>query len=287
MQKLDRLGWAAGLSFVSHGVRIGIRVNDPEILEQVAAHLPPESKPSPSPIVDQLCSLLVSGGTQTPGIRRYNLLYWGSGRIARTLDSDEVLQALEWVLHLAVSTQAPRRLFVGAAVVGWRGRALVICGPPSSGKTTLVQALVRAGATYYSDRYAVFDARGRVHPYANPLTLRDGEEGQARKCPIEMLGGQAGTKPLPVGLVVVTQYRPRTRWRPRKLSSGQAVLALLAETVPVRRRPKDALAICRCIAASATILRGKRGEAEDMALPLLNYLSRGDHDGQLVLTSEA
>src|SRR5438874_9054179 len=107
MKKLDRLGWAAGLSFVSHGVRIGIRVNHPEALERVATHLPPESKPYASPIVDQLCSLLVSGSDSVLGIRRYNLLYWGAGRIARTLDPEEVFQALESVLQLAVSTQAP------------------------------------------------------------------------------------------------------------------------------------------------------------------------------------
>jgi hypothetical protein len=32
-----------------------------------------------------------------------------------------------------------------------------------SGKTTLVSELIRAGATYYSDEYAVIDERGRVH----------------------------------------------------------------------------------------------------------------------------
>jgi hypothetical protein len=288
MEKLDRLGWAAGLSFVSHGVRIGIRVNDAEALERVAVHLPPESKPSGSSVVDELCSLLVGGSTRAPGVRRYNLLYWGIGRVARTLDSDEVFQALESLLHMVVSTRAPRKLFVRAAVVGWRGRALVICGPPSSGKTTLAEALVRAGATYYSDQYAVFDARGRVHAYPSPPpSLRNGDGGQARKCPVEMLVGRIGTKPLPVGLVVVTQYRPGTRWRPRVSTSGQALLALLAETVQVRRRPKVALAICRRIAASATTLRGKRGEAGDIALPLLNQLYSGDHDGRLVITSDA
>ncbi len=285
MEKLNRLGWAAGFSFVSHGVRIGIRVNNPEALERVVVHLPPESKRAASPVVDELCSLLV-GGSARPGVRRYSLLYWGAGRIARTLDSDEAFQALEALLDLLVSMGARRKLFVRAAVVGWRGRAVVICGPPSSGKTTLVQALVRAGATYYSDQYAVFDARGRVHPYPNRLTLRDGEGGQPRKCSVEMLGGRCGSKSLPVGLVVVTQYWPGARWRPRVLSSGQAVLALLGETVQVRRRPKSALAICRRVADSATVFRGKRGEAEDMVLPLLTYLRSGDHDGRLVLTNK-
>lgn len=291
MEKLNRLGWAAGFSFVSHGVRIGIRVNDPKALERVALHLPPDCKPSPGPIVDELCSLLVGGSPgahapRSPGVRRYNLLYWGAGRIARTLDSEEAFQALESLLHLVVSTGAPRKLFVRAGVVAWRGRALLICGPPSSGKTTLVQALVRAGATYYSDQYAVFDGRGRVHAYPIPLTVRAGEGGQRSKLPIEMLDGRIGTKPLPVGLIVVTQYRSGARWRPRVLSAGQAALALLAETVQVRHRPKIALALCRRLAAGATVLRGKRGEAEEIAPALLNYSRCGNHDAHSVLAND-
>src|SRR5690348_12247974 len=103
MDKLDRLGWAAGFSFVSHGVRIGVRVNDPGALELAAAHLPPCSTPSPSSTVDELCSLVVGDRAPSPGIRRYNLLYWGSSRIARTLDREEVFQALESLLHLVVA----------------------------------------------------------------------------------------------------------------------------------------------------------------------------------------
>src|SRR4051794_20574153 len=58
-----------------------------------------------------------------------------------------------------------------------------------SGKTTLVAALVRAGATYYSDEYAVFDAQGSVHPYARPLGIRDGNGDRPRRCPVQELGG--------------------------------------------------------------------------------------------------
>src|SRR5262249_10469765 len=156
-------------------------------------------------------------------------------------------------------------------------RALLICGPPSSGQSTLVEALLRAGASYYSDQYAVLDARGRVHAYPNPLTGK----------PQEAFCGQAGTKPLPVGMVLVTQYRAKTRLRPRLLSPGQAVLALLAYTVPARLRPKVALATLRRVAASATAFRGKRGEAEETALTLLSCLSNPNHHGRLTTISPA
>src|SRR5216683_3435350 len=284
MEKLNRLGWAAGLSFVSHGVRVGIRVNDPTALERVSTHLPPGWKPSRSTIVDQLCSLVV-GGSARPGIRRYNLLYWGAGMMARTLDRDEIFQALEALLDLVVATQAPRRLFVRAAVAGWNGRAVLICGPPSSGKTTLLEALIRAGATYYSDQYAVLDSRGRVHPYVNSVRPGDAANGQGRKRPVDILAGRIGARPLPIGLIIITQYRRGAHWRPRVLSRGQAMLALLAESIQVRLQPNLALALCRRAAASATTLRGKRAEAADVVLRLLNHLSSGNHDRHLV-TSE-
>ena len=262
-------------------MRIGVRVNDPAALERVAAHLPPRSRPSLSTTVDELCSLLVGGSTPSPSVRRYNLVYWGSGRIARTLDRDEGFQALESLLHLVVAVRARRKVFVQASVVGWQGRGLVICGPPSSGKTTLVEALIRAGATYYSDQYAVLDERGRVHPYPHGLRRVDGAGGPPKNYPIETLGGKVGAKALPVGLVVVTQYQPGIRWRPRALSSGQAVLALLTHTVQARVRPAVALATLRHVAANATTLKGKRGEAEDMVLPLLHHLCNEDHGGDV------
>src|SRR6266851_8913285 len=169
MAKIDRLGWAEGLSFISYGVRVGVRVNDPSILNDVIARLPPGSKPASLQVVDHLYSVI--GGSANPNakVRRLNLAYWNLLRIARSRKFDEVLEAFESHVQLTVAEHAPRRVFVHAGVVGWNGRAIVIPGLSHSGKTTLVHQLVRAGATYYSDEYAVLDARGRVHPYARPL----------------------------------------------------------------------------------------------------------------------
>jgi hypothetical protein len=203
------------------------------------------------------------------------------------MEENELFEALESLLDLVVSIRTPRKMFVRAAVVGWHGRAVVICGPPSSGKTTLVEALIRAGATYYSDEYAVLDARGYVHSYPKPLTLPDGAGGPPKRCPAETLGGRVGTKPLPVGLVLITCYQPETRWRPRMLSPGQAVLALLEHTVQARLRPKVALATLRRVAANARTVRGRRGEADATVVPLLNFLSNRDPYGRLITNSPA
>jgi hypothetical protein len=154
-------------------------------------------------------------------------------------------------------------------VVAWRGRAIVIPGRSFSGKSSLVAALVRAGATYYSDEYAVFDARGRVHPFPAPLSLRGADGERPTRHPPESLGRRPGTRPLPVGRVAVSPYRQGARWRPRRLTPGQGVLALLANTVPARERPAAALAALQRAVVAAPVLKGARGEASEVAGVLL------------------
>ena len=183
MEKIDRLGWAAGMAFVSHGVRIGIRVSSPEILDRIEGVLPLHSKPARGPRVGSLYSLIVSGTKVGSKTRRFNILYADVKRLARTTDTDEALEALEDHLQLYVAEHAPRRVFVHAGVVGWRGKAVVIPGRTMTGKSTLVKALVEAGATYYSDEYAVLDKRGRVHPYARPLAMRPIGGGPPKRSP--------------------------------------------------------------------------------------------------------
>ena len=270
MDKIDRLGWAAGISVSAYGLRIGIRVSDPEVLERVLNRLPPGWKSSKSVTMDRMYSLVVGGAGSQPNVRRFNLLYAGPARLSRTMDLDQLLEQFESDLRLYVAEWARRKLFVHTGVVGWRGRAIVIPGRSYSGKTTLVTQLVRAGATYYSDEYAVFNSRGRVQPYPTPLSVREETGDEARKYSVEKLGGTAGVKPLPVGMVVVTNYRPGSRWRPRVLSPGQAVLALLAHTVAARRCPEAALTTLWQAVSDAQVLQGARGEAEGVVASLLD-----------------
>ena len=246
-----------------------MRVNDPQLLPRIESLLPPGWKRSPSPIVGRLYSVFVGGGSPRAGLRRLHLAYANTLRVARTADLEAALEAFESDLRLYIAERARRRVFVHAGVVGWRGRAIVIPGRSFSGKSSLVAALVRAGATYYSDEYAVFDARGRVHPFPAPLSLRGAEGERPTRHPAESLGGRPGTRPLPVGLVAVSEYRRGARWRPRRLTPGQGVLALLANTVPARERPAAALAALQRVVVAAPVLKGPRGEASEVADALL------------------
>ena len=270
-ERLDRLDWTAGLAFESFGVRLGVRVNDPAVLERVAALLPPGWRPAASPLVEGLYSLKVAVPSPSKSVRRYHLLYQGVGQIARTQDLEAALAILEADLHTQVASQSSERLFVHAGVAAWNGRAIVIPGRSFSGKTSLVAALVRAGATYYSDEYAVFDDAGQVYPYARPLALRDasGEAQPART--VESLGGTAGTGPLPVGTIVAAEYNAGSRWQPRPLSQAQAMMTLLDNTLQVRRQPQRTMDTLQKVAMGAGAVRGKRGEAETAASWILEH----------------
>jgi hypothetical protein len=269
MAKIDRLGWADGFSFLSYGVRVGVRVNRPEALEAIKDYLPPGWKPSTKMVVERLYSFIAGGDTQRPGVKRFSLLYGDAGRLARSKSFDEVLERFDDDLKLYVAEAARRRIFVHAGVVGWRGKAILIPGHSFSGKTTLVAELVKAGATYYSDEYAVLDERGFVHPYTRPLSVREAEGFKQKNVHVESLGGVSGVKPLPVSLIVVSKYKAGARWRPRRLSAGQGALALLENTIPARKRPGAAFAALSRVVPQAHILKGVRGEAREVVDSIL------------------
>ncbi len=270
--RLDRLGWTAGTCIESHGVRIGIRINEARLLERLAPHLPPAWKPSRSALVHRLFSLWVDPRARGP--RRPARLYSGRSRLVRTKDLGEALATLESEIRQTVAAESRSRVFVHAGVVGWRGRAIVIPGRSRSGKTTLVAELVKAGADYYSDEFAVLDSRGRVFPFPKPLSIRGpgGCDLHARRRTAEDLGGVSGRRPLRVGLVVLAHHCPGSAWRPSRLSAGRAVLEMLAHTVPARLRPEASLEALERAVENALVLRGKRGEADETARQLLDWL---------------
>jgi hypothetical protein len=106
------------------------------------------------------------------------------------------------------------------------------------------------------------------------------EEGQVKqtRISVEEIGGRAGNRPLPVGLVLVSQYKKGIRWRPRKLTQGEGVLALLANTVSARRSPGKALGALQQVVSTAQILRGSRGEARELSDAILGYLEEKKRD---------
>lgn len=247
--------------FEAYGVSIVLNIESPDLQERVEAILPPGWQPRDPRDEDAYFSL----------VRRDGVVYrveYTTGDVSGSSDLDIALAVLESQLRAYVSLHSPDHIFVHAGVVGIDGRAIVIPGPSFGGKTTLVAELVRHGALYYSDEFAVLDHNGHVHPYPKPLSIRADGLNQ-KDHDVATFGGTIGEVPLPVRTVVVTQFVPEAEWRPERLSGGDAVLALLSNTVPAQERPAQALATINRALRNAVVLSGDRGEAAALVPELL------------------
>jgi hypothetical protein len=259
--------WEAEESFSCYGARFGVRVNERRLLAVVARHLPPRSEVVASPVVDRLYSFATM--TPEPDHPGEEIRFFRDDHMVESPRLSEVLEYFESDTQMFVAEMARPYVFVHAGVVAWRGRAIVIPGRSFTGKSTLVYELVRAGAAYYSDEYAVLDASGRVHPFPRPLALRASGARAAEKRSVESLEGKVGLAPVPVGLVVATEYHQGAAWQPQRLSEGLGVLEMLANTVPARTNPEQALSTLEATLQSASVLKGPRGEAADEASRIL------------------
>jgi hypothetical protein len=201
----------------------------------------------------------------------YQVLVGGNTYVGQS-PLDLAIGVLDAQLRLHIAARAPDWIFVHAGVVASEDRAIVIPGQSFSGKTTLVKALIDAGATYYSDEYAVLDAEGRVHPYPRRLSLRDAQAQSRGSDPVE-LGARVADQAASVALVAVTRYRPGHTWEPRRLSAGQGVPTVLANTVPAHDRPRESLRAVTRALSGAVVLEGDRGDAAEVAGALLEELA--------------
>lgn len=192
------------------------------------------------------------------------------GSTALTGSRLQILEDLDHMVRAHIATNAPEHIFVHAGTVAHAGRAIVVPGQAFSGKTTLVSELVRAGAVYYSDEYAVIDDAGLVHPYPKPLSIRFLEDGTYKREATNADGlGAIGTTPVAIGLVVITQFSVRAHWEPVTLSRSETVLELMSNTFSALDRPDATLAALGRAAEAATGLKGDRGEAAEVAADLL------------------
>lgn len=175
-------------------------------------------------------------------------------------------------VRLTVAEFAADKVFLHAGVVAWNGQGIVIPAKSFQGKTTLVAELVKKGAIYYSDEYAVLDEDGLVHPFPKMLSMRGIiDDFQQLDVPVEEFGGVAGNRAVPVGLVFVTEYRANARWAPRSLSRGRGVLEILRHTLPIRNKPEFTLKVLNNMVNRAIITKTKRGEAAQAADLLIGF----------------
>ena len=250
----------AGLAITSEGLRFGFRANESDLLPKFASIFVPGSIPTNFANLDFIYSL----GAE-PRQQSYSACL-GSRVLVKHASLKAALDSIESDLHHTIAKHSHKHLFLHAGVIGWRDRAVLFPGRTCAGKSTLIGALIRAGAVYFSDEFARIDACGLVHPFLRPLSFRT-PQGKSRLHP-EQEKLKIASGPCPIGAIIATRYIADGVWRPARLSPGQAALELLSSTVAVRLDPAKAMRHVGKLACSAYAVHSPRGEAE-ATVPLL------------------
>jgi len=265
------IGGCFQISFQSFGVKIGVQTDSGDLLFEVEGELD-KINPGGFEIIDD------SQAEHLYEIRQRK------NKIIEITKNEELLWSLaeNWLpflqsqIRLTIAEYAESRVFLHAGAVGWKEQAIILPARSFSGKSTLVAELVKKGALYYSDDFAILDQNGLVHPFHRQISLR-GYEDKFKQVDfsVEALGGKAGSKPIPVGLVLITNYKDGNKnkktWKPEILSEGRGIMEIISHTIPIRYNPKFALNVLNKVSRRAIICKSQRGEAGEFADLLLDF----------------
>jgi hypothetical protein len=245
-----------------------VSASTPELIERIRPLLPPGWKPCPSSTVEFRYSLVADDKGTFELTRNASPLAGTDG-----MPLDLALVVLDSQIRLYLGRMSPETIFIHAGVVAHAGKSIVMPAASFGGKTTLVEALVKAGAVYYSDEFAVIGRDGLVHHYAKPLSVRGDGLAQTDHA-VESFGAVAGDEPLPLGMIVITTYKPGAEWKPQRLSPGVGAMALLVNAVPAQERPEEVMHAVSRAAEDAVVIESERGEADEVAPLVLAELER-------------
>lgn len=176
-------------------------------------------------------------------------------------------------LELWVAEHAEGLVFVHAGVVAFDGVAIVLPGRSYSGKSTLTRELLRAGAQYGSDEYALLTPDGRVRAYPRPLAIR-GEE--RRRVDATEFGARTFDDALPIGVIAVLRYSATEPAAITPISPATAVLRMFDNTVCASSRPAEAFDALVEACKHAEAVEGTRGEAHDVTGTLRSLIRIDD-----------
>ena len=192
-----------------------------------------------------------------------------SMRTERKITFRRMLNAM---IRLYVAEKARGWVFIHAGVVGWRGRAIILPAMSHNGKTTLVSELIRLGAIYYSDEYAVIDPTGMIHPFERDLSIRPPGSEVPIQVPPSEFGAEIGMDPIPAGMVVLTRFEPGADFRPERVSIGIGIMEAIPDVIPIRLNTDFSLKVLNTALRRAIIVKSLRGEAQIAARSILTLL---------------
>lgn len=153
-------------------------------------------------------------------------------------DAVEAVRTLNHELMHALMRRRPELLYVHAGVAAVDGRAVVLPGLSRAGKSTLVVALLAAGARFLSDELLAYDPEGhRAIPFPRAPKVRDEcigyfpglerrctGQGEGRFLPLDPGCVAAAAAP---ALVVVPRWDPAADDRLEPRATGAVLLHLV------------------------------------------------------------
>jgi hypothetical protein len=260
--ELEKIEWQAGIAFEAFGVKIGVRINRKEHFYKIFRHFPPVWKKLNNNRVEHLFSLVIAADRN-----KESRLFQNHKGFDPSKDPDWVISGLEPMFRVVIGEFATRRVFVHAGVIGWKGEAIIFPGRSGKGKSTLIKELIKKGAIYYSDEFAVINNTGLIFPYPKPVSIRESwtENGVQVDYPCEALSAKQGMKPLQLGKIYFLEFKNGGKTVLKKLSLGLAMLEILNHTVSTRNNPKKTLEYLQISLKNAEIYSGTRGEANNFA----------------------
>jgi hypothetical protein len=216
----------------------------------------------------------------------YKFLTRDDGEVEYDLDGSKIgvfkknggsARHLNSMIRAHVAGKSKSWVFVHAGVVEWKGKAIIIPGQSHQGKTTLVSELIRIGARYMSDEFAILDANGMVNPFDRDLSVR--VDNDMKGFPASVFGAQKQLEPIEAGMVLFTEFRDNGAWKPERISVGSGILAAIPQVIPVSFNTEFALKVLNTTFNRAIIVKSDRGEARDTAPKILEYFDESIMSG--------
>ena len=255
----------------SYGVKICITTNKPEVIENFKI------------ILRKYLLDLYTETEKTEAAQHFlfvcntsekDTLYKNGKSVFSRLQREKAFEYLGSEVRRTIAEFAVGRVFIHSGVVAWKGKVILIPGTSFSGKTSLTAALVKRGADYYSDEYAILDEEGFVYPFPKMLSLRGVIDDRKQvDIPVEKLGGIAGTEKIRVGAVLITEYKVKARWNPKILSPAKGMIEILHNSVAIRQNPQFTLDVLNKVAGEALIVKSKRGDVSKSAGLILKFIN--------------
>lgn len=270
---LDKIEWNSFFAFEAYKVKIGIRSDNPEIIEEFRS---------------RLLLLIPTGFTEiefskvshTFSIRwggkgKKILVYKNEDEIHKFSVKDWKIDLVESHIRMTVAEFADEFVFLHAGAVSYKNKAIIIPARSFSGKTTLVAELASRGLEYYSDEYAVIDKNGLLHPYPKQLSMRGIiDEHQQLDIDVEEYGGKKGYKPINIGLILVSKFIKGAKFKPQLLTSGEGIIESISNSVSIRQNPEFVLKVLGIVVSQAKVIKTNRTEAKRFADKFITYLEK-------------